>query len=73
MGLYVVSQILDAIPQLGSLRYGFPTHYLDAWRELIIANHASAELVRGVVVQVPYIIVFSTIAFWWFQRKDITS
>jgi ABC-2 type transport system permease protein len=73
VGLYVVSQILDAIPQLGRLRYGFPTHYLDAWRELIIRNHASAELVRGVVVQVPYIIVFSAIAFWWFQRKDITS
>ena len=73
VGLYVVSQILDAIPQLGFLRYGFPTHYLDAWRELIVFNRASAELVRGVVVQLPYIVVFSVIAFWWFQRKDITS
>jgi ABC-2 type transport system permease protein len=73
IGLFVVSEILDAIPQLGFLRYGFPTHYLDDWRSLIVQNHASSDLLRGVLVQIPYIIVFVGIAFWWFRRKDITS
>ncbi len=73
VGLYVVSQILDAIPQLGAIRYGFPTHYLDDWRALIVQNHANSDLLRGVLVQVPYVLVFCAIAFWWFRRKDITS
>src|SRR5947209_4166720 len=31
VGLYIVSQILDAITSLGSIRYVLPTHYLGAW------------------------------------------
>jgi len=73
VGFYVVSQILDAIPQLGAMRYGFPTHYLDDWRALIVQNSAGADLIRGVLVQIPYVIVFSGIAFWWFRKKDILS
>jgi ABC-2 type transport system permease protein len=73
VGFYVVSQILDAIPQLGAMRYGFPTHYLDDWRALIVQNTANSDLIRGVLVQLPYIIVFCGIAFWWFRRKDILS
>ena len=33
-GLYIVSQILDGITSLGSIRYGLPTHYFDAWTSL---------------------------------------
>jgi ABC-2 type transport system permease protein len=73
IGLYVISQILDAIPQLGAIRYGLPTHYLDDWRGLIVNNQADADLIRGVLLQVPYVVVFLGVAFWWFRRKDITS
>lgn len=73
VGLSVLSQILDAIPQLGSLRYGLPTHYIDDWRALIIQGHGNADLWRGVLVQIPYIVVFCAIAFWWFRRKDVLS
>ena len=38
VGLAIVSQILDAITRLGVLRYGLPTHYLNAWRDLIVAR-----------------------------------
>jgi len=30
-------------------------------------------MVRGVLLQVPYVVVFSALAFWRFQRKDILS
>ena len=73
VGLFVVSQILDAIPQLGAMRYGFPTHYLDDWRALIVSNQANSDLIRGIVVQLPYVVVFLAIAFWYFRRKDINS
>jgi ABC-2 type transport system permease protein len=73
VGLYVVSQILDAIPQLGAIRYGLPTHYLTDWRPLFVANEANAEMIRGVVVQIPYVVVFLAVAFWWFNRKDVLS
>ena len=73
IGMFVVSQILDAIPQLGAIRYGLPTHYLDDWRSLIVANQASSDLIRGVLVQVPYVVVFLGVAFWWFRKKDISS
>jgi ABC-2 type transport system permease protein len=73
VGLFVVSNILDAIPQLGAIRYGLPTHYLDSWQSLIVSNQATAELVRGTLLQLPYIAVFLGIAFWYFRRKDISS
>jgi ABC-2 type transport system permease protein len=73
IGLYVISQILDAIPQLGAVRYALPTHYLDDWRGLIINNQGNSDLIRGVLLQVPYVVVFLGIAYWWFRRKDITS
>ena len=30
-------------------------------------------MIRGVMLQLPYLAVFLGLAWWWFQRKDITS
>jgi ABC-2 type transport system permease protein len=74
-GLYIVSQILDNITAIGSIRYGFPTHYLDAWNRLF--THPSAgptgDMLRGTLLQIPYVLVFGGIAWWYFRRKDILS
>ena len=81
-GFVFISEILDAIPSLGFLRYGLPTHYLNAWTDFVVVpgnstgsalSHVHAEMLRGLLVQVPYIAVFCGVAFWWFARKDITS
>jgi ABC-2 type transport system permease protein len=72
-GLYVTSAILDNISAIGSIRNVFPTHYFDAWQDLFIRNHASADMLRGVLVQIPYMLVFCGVAAWWFRRKDIMS
>ncbi|HYL52661.1 MAG TPA: ABC transporter permease subunit, partial [Acidimicrobiia bacterium] len=73
IGLFMTSEILDAIPQLGSLRNGFPTHYLDDWRGLIVRQDSASGLLHGVLVQLPYLALLLAIAFWWFRRKDVLS
>jgi ABC-2 type transport system permease protein len=72
-GLYVTSAILDNITAIGSIRNVFPTHYSDAWTDLFLHNHATADMLRGTLLQIPYIIVFCGVAAWWFRRKDIMS
>jgi ABC-2 type transport system permease protein len=74
-GLYIVSQILDNITALGSIRYGFPTHYLDAWTGLFTNPSAgpTGDMLRGTLLQIPYVLIFGGIAWWYFRRKDILS
>lgn len=73
VGLYIVSQILDAISSLGSIRYVLPTHYFDAWDVLFFGRGPNADMLRGVLLQVGYIVLFCGLAFWRFQRKDVLS
>jgi len=73
IGVYIVSEILDGIDQLGEIRYGFPTHYLSAWQTLLTENRWSGDMATGVIVQLAYLVVFGTAAIVWFRRKDIRS
>jgi ABC-2 type transport system permease protein len=73
IGVYIVSEILDAISQLGRVRYAFPTHYLDAWSSMFLENRFSHDMVAGIVVQLAYLVVFGAAALLWFRRKDIRS
>jgi ABC-2 type transport system permease protein len=73
VGLYIVSQILDAITSLGVIRHGLPTRYLDSWDVLFFGHGPNADMLRGVILQIPYVVIFCGIAFWRFQRKDILS
>jgi ABC-2 type transport system permease protein len=73
VGLYITSQILDAIEPLGSLRYVLPTHYFDAWRQLILEGRATSDMARGALLQLGYILLFVALAVWSFRRKDVLS
>jgi ABC-2 type transport system permease protein len=73
VGLYIVSQILDAITSLGSIRYVLPTHYFDSWDVLFFGRGPNADMLRGALLQVGYGVLFCGLAFWHFQRKDIKS
>lgn len=73
VGFAVISEILDAIPAFGSVRYGLPTHYWQAWNGLFASPVASSDMVRGALLQLPYTAVFLGIAFFYFSRKDILS
>jgi ABC-2 type transport system permease protein len=73
VGVYIVSEILDGISQLGRVRYFFPTHYMDVWSLMFTDNRYSRDMITGIVVQVVYFVVFGTAAIVWFKRKDIRS
>jgi len=73
VGLSIVSQILDAISSLGSLRTLLITHYWHAWEGLFANPTTSSDVLKGVLLQVPYVVVFLVLAWWWFDRRDILS
>jgi ABC-2 type transport system permease protein len=73
VGVYIVSEILDSISQLGQVRYAFPTHYFDAWETMFTDNTYSREMAIGIAVQLAYLVVIGAIAVMWFNRKDIRS
>ncbi len=73
VAVYIVSEILDSITALGPVRYGFPTHYMDAWHPIFTRNELPGDMIVGVAVQLAYLVVFGTAAIWWFRRKDIRS
>jgi ABC-2 type transport system permease protein len=73
VGFYITSQILDNITALGNIRYVLPTHYFDAWVDLVRIGHFSDDMWRGVGLQLGYVILFFGIALWWFGRKDVLS
>ncbi len=73
IGVYIVSEILDGISQIGRIRYGFPTHYLSAWEPMFTENRLPTDMLVGVAVQIAYLAVFGTAAVIWFRRKDLRS
>jgi ABC-2 type transport system permease protein len=73
VGLYFTSTILDAITSLGNIRYVLPTHYNDAWIDLMTHDRWSTDMLRGVGLQLGYVLLFALIGAWWFRRKDILS
>jgi ABC-2 type transport system permease protein len=73
VGFYVVTSILGAIDSIGPIRYAFPTYYGGAWSDLVLTGRWTDDMWRDLLLQVPYILVFVGIAFWWFRRKDVTT
>jgi ABC-2 type transport system permease protein len=73
VGVYIVSEILDGISQLGAIRYGFPTHYMSAWQTMFTENRYSSDMIAGILIQLAYLAIFGTAAVLWFRSKDIRS
>ncbi len=73
IGVYIISEILQGITQFGTIRYGFPTFYLDSWQSMFTSNTFSHDMIAGIIVQLSYLVVFGTAAIVWFKRKDIRS
>jgi ABC-type transport system involved in multi-copper enzyme maturation permease subunit len=50
-----------------------PTHYFNAWTDLLTRGQWSDDLWRGVLLQLAYVAVFFLVGLWYFKRKDIKS
>ena len=53
VGLYIVSLILNEITSLGSIRYGLPIRYYDAWSDLFIRNEFTDDMWRSILAPDP--------------------
>jgi len=69
----ILSQILDTVDALGSLRNLLPTHDVFAFADLLTLDVDGTDLARGVLSGLVWCIAFGATAVWWFRRKDITS
>lgn len=71
--LVVVSEILDQVSALGSLRSGLPTHYWLAWLDLLVDPVDASQMTTGLLQMLPWVVGPLALAFWRFGRKDILS
>ncbi|HET6502147.1 MAG TPA: ABC transporter permease [Amycolatopsis sp.] len=69
----ILSQILDQITALGTLRDYLPTHYSYAWMDLIATDVDWTNMAAGILSAVVYGTVFFLLAARRFATKDITS
>jgi ABC-2 type transport system permease protein len=71
--LVIVSNILDAVSALGSLREGLPTHYQYSWTDALGPSVSWDAMTRGALYSVGYSIVLFGLAWRHFLRKDVLS
>jgi len=73
VGLVIVSEILNAIETLGDVRGFLITHHWHAWEGMFFGRASTSDMVDGLFLQIPYVVVFLALAWWWFHRRDILS
>jgi ABC-2 type transport system permease protein len=73
VGVAILSNILDAVTALGSVRDILPTHWLYTWSGILQPTAEWAGLTKGASVSLSYAVVFLALAFRGFRNKDIVS
>jgi ABC-2 type transport system permease protein len=71
--LQILSNILDQITALGTIRNFLPTHYGDAWLGLLSTPLQTDDIVKGCIASLTYATIFFSLAWWRFLRKDVVS
>jgi ABC-2 type transport system permease protein len=71
--LQILSNILNQIDALGSIRNFLPTHYSNAWVGFLSTPIQWDGMIRGITVSLAYSAVFFALSFTRFLRKDIVS
>lgn len=69
----VIAQILNSFSAMGAVRVVLPTHYWTAWQDLVASSPEWADMAKGVLLQAVYVILFLSLAFWSFRRRDILT
>lgn len=71
--LTIVSEVLDAVPQLHAMHPWLPSHYWLQWVDLLRDPMATAAIEHGLLVTGAYILIFLSLAWARFSGKDVTS
>jgi ABC-2 type transport system permease protein len=73
IGIMILSNILDAISGLGTLRNWLPTHYSFSWFDAFSSNIDWTQMIRGASYSVMLFGVLIALAIHKFSKKDVTS
>ena len=73
IGIMILSNILDAITGLGSLRNWLPTHYSFSWFDAFSSNIDWTQMIRGASYAVMLFGILLALAIHRFGKKDVTS
>jgi ABC-2 type transport system permease protein len=73
VGLTILSRVLNAdyLPGVAVLNSYMPNNDVDLWQHFFQQPVQSEGMLHFVVLQGVYAVVFLTLAWWWFRRKDI--
>ena len=73
IGIMILSNILDAITGLGSLRNWLPSHYSFSWFDVLSSQIDWTQMVRGGSYAIILAAILTSISFIRFAKKDVTS
>jgi ABC-2 type transport system permease protein len=73
IGLVILSNILDAISGLGSLRNWLPTHFSFSWFDTLNSTIDWTGMIRGGSYSIMWFGAFIALSVLRFGKKDITS
>jgi ABC-2 type transport system permease protein len=75
VGLTIVSRVLngDYLPGVAVLNPYMPNNDVDLWQHFFQQPAQTAGMLHFLALQLVYVAVFLTAAWWWFSRKDILT
>ena len=73
IGVAIIANVLDAVPQLGSLRSLLFTHHWLGFAEILRLQVDWTQLLGWLAVQLAYVALFGAAAWARFTTSDITS
>ncbi|MDQ6821701.1 MAG: ABC transporter permease [Actinomycetota bacterium] len=75
VGLTIVSRVLngDYLPGVAVLNPYMPNNDVDLWQHFFQQPTQTTGMAHFLGLQVVYVAVFLTAAWWWFMRKDILT
>ncbi|HEU0104398.1 MAG TPA: ABC transporter permease [Mycobacteriales bacterium] len=71
--IVILSNILDAVTALGSVRNALPTHWSYAWTDALADRIVWSDMAAGAACSLSYAVLLLAAAWLRFARKDITS
>jgi ABC-2 type transport system permease protein len=75
VGLTIISRVLngDYLPGVAVLNPYMPNNDVDLWQHFFQQPAQTAGMLHFLALQLVYVTIFLTAAWWWFSRKDILT
>ena len=75
VGLTIVSRLLNAdyLSGIAVLNPYMPNNDVDLWQHLLQQPAQTAGMTHFLLVQLGYAVVFLSLGWWWFSRKDVLT